>query len=737
MLKINRPICLIVFLLVLINCFSQDIKERPTVGLVLSGGGAKGFAHVGILKVLEEYNIPIDYIGGTSIGSIIGGLYSVGYSADQLEQMIIAQDWEALFLNEPKRVYMPFYEKEDQDRYQISMDLEEGKLIIPSYAITNSAVIQLFSNLTIGYHEVNDFKKLPTPFFCMAVDFETGKEVMLDSGYLPVVMGASMAIPGVFPSVEIDGKVLVDGGVRNNFPVDRMRAMGVDIIIGIDIGAGMKKGEELKKFGVIIDQLTTMLGQDKFTKNKHDCDVYIKPDIDEYTSADFTHQAAVELIQKGEEKGEECRDEFAKLSKLFEGYDIPKRTGYHLDDSLKDVAIERFEISGSELEDEDVLGIMGIEKDAEPKCTVGDIQEGLDRINASVHFSQSQYKLLEDSVTDNYIMQLDLKECAENTINFGAHYNNQDNVALLFNGTFNSFLFKNSRLSVDVKLSEIPSVSVIHSTNRGSLPGLSFSYGYRSRTVKIYEHNKRVGEAYVSKHYFDVSTNSLVNRFFSLGVGARYEIFVVDDVLENFPLKEANYDYFLYRFFFDLDTKDNVYYPTRGIKCSSHTDVITDNGYELNDLMPSVMSFFSYNQTLSLNSNLAITPSVYAQLQYTDDNPPPLFYDTYVGGFYQPHDIVSQIPFWGLRWGGYHANNVVALGVENRYQVAPKHYLYLNVNALANTEILEDIKFSQLDYKFGVGAGYSYDSFIGPVEIFFSFSDFESIRTFISIGYYF
>ena len=712
-------------------------NKRPKVGLVLSGGGAKGFAHVGVLKELEKYNIPIDYIAGTSIGAIIGGLYAVGYSASQIETMILTQDWESLFTNTPERIYLPFYEKDEQGRYLISMQLEKWKLFIPNYALTNNGIIELFSDLTLGYHQVDDFNQLPTPFLCITADLLTGKEVVLNSGYLPEAMAASMAIPGVFPSIRSTDHVYVDGGVRNNFPVDHVRALGADIVIGVDVGSGMQTAEELLKIGGIVDQLTIIIGSEKFVKNRKDCDLYIKPAINAFFTADFTHESAVNLLKVGELSGIENTEQLTALEAQFKDFSFPKREGYQPIAESARKMVTHFYIQGSRLSDNDILGIMGVSEETNLQCSIDDAHIGLERLHSSMKFSSIQYKLIEDQATGNYTLSLRLEENSENTINFGARYSSQDNVSLLFNGTFNTLILRNSRFSFDIKLSEVPAVDLRYNINRGSLPGLGVKYGYRGRMANNYADPNRIGEAKIDKHYFEINTNSVVNDYFTVGLGMRYEHFKLDHIIGTFPLPQAKYNYLLYRFFFELDTKDKAYYPTKGFKYISHTDLITDNGYELNDKVPAINTFLSMEQTIQLKPHWTITPKMYTQLQFVSNNTAPLFYKAYVGGYYQPHDIVNQVPFWGLRWGEFAANNLLMSGLENRFQIAKNHHVYLNINAFAHTESLSTISTENIDYKLGAAIGYSYNSLVGPIEVFFSMSNSSKLRSFVNIGYSF
>jgi len=275
--------------------------KRPKIGLVLSGGGAKGFAHVGALKVIEEAGIPVDFITGTSVGSIVGGLYAVGYDASMLEDIIKNQNWEELLSNAHKREYIPAITKEEQSRYLISLPIETKKITIPSGLLNGQNVMELFSYLIYGYHDVNDFSKLPVPFECIAADIATGEEIVLKKGYLPKAIRASMAVPAAIAACEIDGRMLVDGGIVNNFPVDRCREMGADIIIGIDIQDDLLTKDKIKSIPDVISQLSSLMSIERSEKNRKNVNILIKPDISGYSATSFDTESAIVLMKRGEE----------------------------------------------------------------------------------------------------------------------------------------------------------------------------------------------------------------------------------------------------------------------------------------------------------------------------------------------------------------------------------------------------------------------------------------------------
>ena len=255
--------------------------NRPKVGLVLGGGGAKGATHVGVLKVIEDVGVPIDYIAGTSIGSIVGGLYSVGYSVEQLDSLFRNEDWVDLF--------------------------------------ATGSVLELLENM-VGPNDSIDFDQLPIPFRCVAYDVKAHKEVVLRSGRLAQAMRASMAIPGAFKPVSVNGMLLVDGGVMNNLPVDVVRDMGADIVIAVDL---QQKKHETRDFslkesfgiGGLLDWLVSRPDWKKYNDNCEDADIYINPNLDGYDAASFNKKDITRMLEIGTDAGNAFREDLERVKK--------------------------------------------------------------------------------------------------------------------------------------------------------------------------------------------------------------------------------------------------------------------------------------------------------------------------------------------------------------------------------------------------------------------------------------
>lgn len=294
-------------------------KERPTIGLVLSGGGALGATHVGVIKVLEELNVPIDLVVGTSMGSIVGGLYAMGLTAAEMDTLIRTIDWGGAFEDRPPRGDRSFRRKQDDYGFLIDLKvgIKDGGVQFPPGLIQGQRLTLLLRALSMRAQGVSDFDALPTRYRAVAADLETGREVVLSKGNLATAMRASMSVPSVFPPVEVDGKLLVDGGVANNLPVDVARAMGADVVIVVDIPTVLKKREQLKSTVDIAGQMLSVLIQQNSLAQLRSLgprDVLIQPDLGTMSSADFGRIA--DAIPPGEKaaRGQEARlKELAKL----------------------------------------------------------------------------------------------------------------------------------------------------------------------------------------------------------------------------------------------------------------------------------------------------------------------------------------------------------------------------------------------------------------------------------------
>jgi NTE family protein len=301
------------------SVLAEEDVGGPKIGLVLSGGGARGGAHVGVLKALEELGIQVDYIAGTSMGAIIGGLYASGYTADEIELVLIETDWKTALTDAPARRDRTMRKKELEAQFLIPYRLgfNKGKIQLPLGAIEGQHLDQIFQELFLPAIGIQDFDLLPIPFRAVATDLVTGEAVVLSSGSLADVVRASMSIPAVFAPVKIDGRLLVDGGMANNLPVNIVREMGADIVIAVDISSPLLTEEQLTSVLSVTEQLTNFLTRktaDEQIASLGPEDILIVPELEGFSSSDF--EGAESIVPRGYEATILQKDQLANLAGL-------------------------------------------------------------------------------------------------------------------------------------------------------------------------------------------------------------------------------------------------------------------------------------------------------------------------------------------------------------------------------------------------------------------------------------
>ena len=317
----------------------DTLTQRPRVGLVLSGGGARGAAHVGVIRLLEEMHIPVDYVVGTSMGAIIGALYAVGYTADEMDSLMMTQDWRLLLSNDLPRREQPYAQRMARKRYQVNIPYEKGVLTENSSAYRDAGIkvrrtslqtfpkvlarpglidgqnlMEKFNALTSAFPDSMSYDALPRPFACVATDLVTGREVVLRNGHLAESIRASMAIPGVFYPIYKGGQVLVDGGVVNNYPVDVARQMGADVVIGVEVNSSTIHAADLHSFAAIFERLIGTLGTDLHERNVDDTDILIRPPVKQFPVMGFDATNLRQLIDIGYQTALQSKAQLAALS---------------------------------------------------------------------------------------------------------------------------------------------------------------------------------------------------------------------------------------------------------------------------------------------------------------------------------------------------------------------------------------------------------------------------------------
>jgi NTE family protein len=301
----------------------SNAPRTPRIGLALSGGGARGIAHVGVLKVLEELRVPIHCVTGTSMGAIVGATFAAGRSPEEMAKFVLDVDWDEVFRDKPPRDEIAVSRKKDDYKtlFAPEFGIKDGGVALPKGVLAGVAIESFFRTLSIPAFGIGDFNKLPIPFRAIATDIETGEEVVLDHGSLPVAMRASMSVPGAMSPVEIDGRLLVDGGIANNLPINEARKLCADVIIAVNISTPPLKRSEITSALSVVGQLINFLGKqtvEQQIKSLSDKDVFIEPDLGDISAGTFDRSA--DAIRIGEQATRAVADKLRRYSLPPEQY---------------------------------------------------------------------------------------------------------------------------------------------------------------------------------------------------------------------------------------------------------------------------------------------------------------------------------------------------------------------------------------------------------------------------------
>lgn len=718
---------------------SYEIQEKkPKIGLVLSGGGAKGLAHIGVLKVIDSLGIQIDYIGGTSMGSIIGGVYAAGYSGKQLDSIFGKVNANALIQDFTPRTSKSFYEKRNDEVYFLTLPFDKFKIGLPRAYSKGLYNYNLLSRLTLPVSHITDFSKLPIPFFCVATDMETGKEVILDKGNLPQAQIASSAIPSVFNPVEIDGKLLVDGGVVNNYPVEHMRQLGADVIIGVDVQDGLKGREQLRGATELLSQVSSFSMIEKMEIKRQQTDIYIKPDITGYTVVSF--EQGQKIIPRGVEATLAQLDKLKPLQSNFERTNIIT--------SVQDsIHIESIEIQGHQnFTRSYIIGKLRFRPGN--KITQSKFERGINNLNATQNFSSIFYSFKN---TDNNAKKLILyvKEKKSNMfLRFGAHYDELFKSSVLLNFTKKRVLTKNDVIAADFILGD----NIRYNFNYYIDNGFYWSFGVNSKYLAF---NRNVPNDFGSGvplislgvHSINIDYSDLTNQAyfqtlfaqtFSLGIGAELKhLKISSNTLSNVrPVFEKS-DYFSVYGYVRYDSFNQKYFPKKG--------------WYFNGEFKSVLHSSDYNNNFErfnyVKGDIGIAHTFFDQFTIILRNEAGFhigenttdYFDFTLGGYgFTP--INNTAYFYGYDFLGLIGDSYIKGQFTVDVEIFKKNHLNFSGNfAHVGYKIFETPKgwLSKPAYT-GYALGYGIESIIGPLEIKHSWSpETRKNYTWFSIGYRF
>ena len=707
-------------------------EQRKKVGVVLSGGGAKGMAHIKALKVIEEAGIPIDYIAGTSMGAIVGGLYAIGYTTEQLDSMVRKQDWTFLLSDRIKRSAMSLTDRERSEKYTVSIPFTKTpKDAAAGGLMKGQNLANLFSDLTVGYHDSIDFNKLPIPFACVAANVVNGEQIVFHDGILSTAMRASMAIPGVFTPVRQDSMVLVDGGIVNNYPADVVKAMGADIIIGVDVQNALKKADKL-------NSVPDILGQSNHEKNVDLTDTYIRVNVEGYSSASFTPAAIDTLMRRGEEAAKEQWNSLLALKKkigIAEDY-TPKQHGpYSSLSNARTVYVTDISFSGVEVDDKKwLMKKCNLKENSD--ITTQQIEQALYQLRGSQSYSSASYTLKE--TPEGYHLNFLLQEKYERRINLGIRFDSEEIASLLVNATADLKTRIPSRLALTGRLGKRYAARIDYTLEPMQQRNFNFSYMFQYNDINIYEEGDRAYNTTYKYHLAEFGFSDVWYKNFRFGLGLRFEYYKYKDFLFKKPeisdLKVESEHFLSYFAQVQYNTYDKGRFPSKGSDFRAAYSLYTDNTAQYNEHAPFSALNASWASVIPVTRRFAVIPSIYGRILIGRDFPYPL--QNAIGGEVPGFYIPQQLPFAGVTNLELMDNTVMIASIKFRQRMGAIHYLTLTGNyGLTDSNFFDILKGKQL---FGISAGYGMDSIFGPLEISLGYSNqTDKGSCFVNLGYYF
>ena len=713
---------LIAFFTIAYSFSQEQQKPRPKIGLVLSGGGAKGFAHIGVLKVLEQAGIKIDYIGGTSMGAVVGGLYASGYNASQIDSIFKVTNFDELIKDFIPRSSKNFYEKRNDELYAITLPFNKFKIGIPTALSKGMYNYNLLNKLTRNVRHIRDFNKLPIPFLCIGSNIETGEEVILNKGYLAQAMLASSAFPSLFSPVEIDGKLLVDGGVTNNYPIEAVRKMGADIIIGVDVQDDLLDRNKLKEATRILVQINNLHSIEKMKEKIKQTDIYIKPDILKYGVISFDD--GQEIIKGGEEAA------FAVYEKL-KGYGSSPTNNFKpklevVKDSIQinDIIINKLDSYTRSY----IIGKLRFKQCS--KISYEDLRNGIDNVTSTQNFSAISYTLEKNKGQDDLVLNL-TENSTTNFLKFGIHYDGLYKSGILVNLTHKKTLFKNDIASLDLVLGDNIRYNIDYYIDNG----FYWSFGFKSRFNKF---NRNVATDFnngsllrqlsietINIDFADFTNQAYIQTLFVqkflIGVGTEYKHLKINSkTTENSMPVFENSDYVSLFGYLKYDSFDNKYFPKSGWCLSSDFQYF---GYSSNytknfDKFSIVKGDVGFAKMLSKQ----LTFKSQGEAGFAVGNQSVPFFDFVLGG-YGFNAINNFKPFYGYDFLSLAGDSYIKGSFTLDYEFIKKNHLNLSAN-YANIEdnLFNSTKWISTPKYSGYALGYGLETIVGPVEFKYTWS---------------
>lgn len=762
----KKVVLLLIAVLVGGSVIAQDDSKEPPrkkVAVVLSGGGAKGMAHIGALKVLEKAGIPIDIVTGTSMGSIIGGLYSIGYNANSLDSMVRVQDWSYVITDKEDMSRQSLSDRLKQNTYFFSTGLTLGKRDMNAGGIIKGKnLAELFQQLCTGFTDSLDFSRdLPKPFACVATDIIDNSEVVFHSGRLPQAMRASMAIPAAFSPVRIGDKVLVDGGLKNNYPADIAREMGAEIIIGVSVQGAPKTAEDLGGTMSILSQIIDVNCKNKYDENVAITDLHMKVDTKGYGSASFSQAAIDTLIRRGEEEAMRHWDEIIALKERI-GVEQSYRPEI-LTPMRPKVMTEKHRVLGYTFEnmtphDERFLRQkFGLNKRDSIDAKLE--QELTTSMRLDLFYQTAECRLVPErlnsiskrsNIPGIWDHVVDVWEKADGVrvvltagdrktvqLHAGVRYDTEEYAALQLGLDIPLHTATPVNTDITLRLGKRLMARGELTIHPSSFTRPTLSYTFRRNDVDVYSS----GDLDYNIRYNQFQAELLpINFTFSrinLQMGLRWDYMHYRDKLgsdNSMQVKLENEHFYSYCARVNFNSEDDWYFPRHGVRFNAEYAYLTDNFTKLDDKTGMSEVRADWRMSFTFGSRFTLQPMFYGRLLFGTVTPP-VFGNT-IGGDWFGHYVEQQMPFPGIGNMEYVKHQFLAARLQALQRIGSSNYVLLSVAGAQHADRLKNL----LDNHtiLGIQGAYYYNTMFGPIGASVGYSNrTKSPNFFLNIGFVF
>lgn len=699
-----RKIFILILLIFNSLFFYSQVKENikipanPKIGLSLSGGGAKGFAHIGVLKVLDSLGVKVDYISGTSMGAIVGGLYASGYTGKDIEKIVLETDFYNLISNQNNRAESSFFDK-NVDKYILKVPIKNGKVTLPSSISSGQKNIYLLKELFKNVANVNDFSKLPIPFMCVATNLESGTTKVFENGDISEAIMASSAFPSLMDPVKVGDSIYVDGAMTINFPSELLKKKGIDIVIGVDLNQGLSKKDNINSIVDILNQVIDF-GIVKETQNqKKYTDVYIHPALGDLGVTSFDEKE--KILKFGFDEAMKYVDFFNKL---------PKRNYENLRAPINPIYSNIYKIDDFELENSNIyeksyiLGKMGLKIPSVQ--TYGNINKMIDKLYATNNFKIIKYDIIQKD--NKNVLKLTVNEDNNRYfLKFGLHYDEVFKSSLLANLTVKRFLFRNSSISIDGVFGDKPRFYLNYFIDNGYIPGFGI---YASGMTFDLKNSEGVIKEKWTWFRNEAYIQSVWKDKFAIGGGISYDNFASNDYTTN----TNNYGNFLNPYIFlKGDNQDSKTFPKKGyyteIEAKMYNVFGNSSEKRAFQIKADIRGNFPITKWLTYRLNTFYGISI---------NPMNEFYQYYLGGIFD-QKVGNFVRFSGYEFGQEKNNNVIQLSNSFQFNPYKNYYIITNLSVANLFDNFDEAKFIKVNYS-SVGLTAGYDSPFGQIKLNYS-----------------